>query len=195
MLPIGFQERRYALRTVRRSLIEFLCRGVVAEHRTDSPCLLQARGTFVTLRRRDTGQLRGCRGEYCAQRPLIESMIRQAISAATDDPRFPSVVEQEIPTLTIRISALTPLKRIQPDEIILGRHGLVVVQGRRSGLLLPEVPAMFGLGSPAEFLNALFRKAGLPVERPADSEIDLYAFETEAWGDEDTLEEMPPQPG
>jgi AmmeMemoRadiSam system protein A len=185
MLPIGIPERRYALRIVRQSLIDFLGRGAVAEHHTTQPSLLQLRGAFVTLRRRHSGELRGCRGEYRPVRPLIESVIRHAISSATDDPRFACVVEEEIPTLSIRISALSALRRIRPDEVVLGRHGLVVVQGGRSGLLLPEVPRLFGLRTPAEFLRALHRKAGLVIERTAQSASELYCFETEAWGDDD----------
>jgi AmmeMemoRadiSam system protein A len=183
MLLIGSRERELALQIARRALLEFLARGVVTRHRTSSPALLQNRGAFVTLRTRDTGELRGCRGECRALRPLIESVIRQTISSATDDSRFPSVTEHEVQDLSIRISALSPLKRIEPAEIVVGRHGLVVVRGDASGLLLPEVPEMFGLRTTEEFLSALYRKARLP--REASTEDELYAFETESWGEDD----------
>jgi len=185
MLPIGPQERRFALQAARKALNEFLGSGVVFEYPTSSPCLLQHRGSFVTLRLRESGELRGCRGECRPIRPLMESVIRQAISAATDDSRFASVTEDELPRLTIRISALTPLKRIRPDEIVLGRHGLLIIQGRRSGLLLPEVPKRFGLRTPAEFLKALLCKAGITTERTEVEDLKLQAFETEAWDDDD----------
>jgi AmmeMemoRadiSam system protein A len=185
MLPIGSRERWYALRIARQAMLEHLRRGITVEHQSNSACLLQLRGAFVTLRRRDTGELRGCRGEYRPQRPLIESVIRQAIASATDDPRFPAVEEPEVPCLSIRINALTALRRIESREIDLGRHGLVVQQGRRSGLLLPEVPRLFGLRTPEEFLKALYRKAGLPHEAATHDDVELFAFETEAWGDDD----------
>ena len=70
---------------------------------------------------------------------------------------------------------------------MLGRHGLLVVQGRRSGLLLPEVPGRFGLNSPQEFLEALFHKAGINAVVAAKDEFELHAFETEAWDDEDMI--------
>ena len=110
------------------------------------------------MRRRDTSELRGCRGECRALRPLIESVIQQALCSATDDCRFPPVTAEEVSHLTIRISALTPLERTRPEAVVLGRHGLVIVQGGRSGLLLPEVPAHYGLRTVDEFLNAIFRK-------------------------------------
>jgi AmmeMemoRadiSam system protein A len=189
MLPIGIAERRYALEIARRAILEHLGPGISVEHETDAPSLLQLRGVFVTLRRRDSGELRGCRGEYGPRRPLIESVIRQAISAATEDPRFSAVEERELAILSIRISALTPLKRIEPREIVLGRDGLVVQRGGRSGLLLPEVPKLFGLDSAAEFLEALYRKAGLAPDLDDQPGDGLFAFQTEAWGEEDFLED------
>ena len=120
-----------------------------------------------------------------ALRPLIESVIQQTLCSATDDCRFPPVTAEEVAHLTIRISALTPLERIQPEAVVLGRHGLVIVQGRRSGLLLPEVPAHYGLRTVDEFLNAIYRKAQLDRAAVADDDVELYCFETEAWGDAD----------
>lgn len=194
MLPIGPRERRFALQAARKALHEFLGSGIVFEYQTSSPCLLEHRGSFVTLRLRETGELRGCRGECQPVLPLIESVIQQTISSATDDSRFPCVTEDELPSLTIRISALTPLKRIRPDEIVLGRHGLLLIQGRRSGLLLPEVPKRFGLRTPAEFLEALHCKAGITTERSEQEDLELHAFETEAWDDEDMISTLKRRP-
>jgi AmmeMemoRadiSam system protein A len=185
MLHIRDEEREFSLRTAKLALSEYLDRGVVPGCETDAPGLLQQRATFVTLRRRDTGELRGCRGECRPVRPLIESVIAHTIFAATDDPRFAPVRPEEVPDLTIRISALGLLQPSRPDEIVLGRHGLVLIRGRRSGLLLPEVPVHFGLKTPGEFLDALFRKARLPKAEPWQGDLELYSFETEFWGDED----------
>jgi AmmeMemoRadiSam system protein A len=192
MLPISTQEKLFALHLARRALYEYLGRGVLPEYRTELPGLLQLRGTFVTLLRRDDGRLRGCRGEPQARRPLIESALRQAIAAATDDPRFPAVTEEEVPGLSIHISALTPPRPIRPEEVVLGRHGLIILKGRRSGLLLPEVRDLFGLRDRWEFLEALCRKARLAEGAWSESDAQLYAFETERWSDEDDPRETPP---
>ena len=77
MLSISAEEKRVALRAARSALVSYLNCGVVPELSTRSPALLEHRGSFVTLRRRDTGELRGCRGECRALRPLIESVIQQ----------------------------------------------------------------------------------------------------------------------
>ena len=116
---------------------------------------------------------------------MIESVIRQTISSATDDERFPSVTLKELPDLWIRISALSRLRRIGPEEIIVGKHGLLIVQGQCSGLLLPEVPRLFGLKTREQFLMALFRKARITAEPAQQKDFELYAFETEAWDDAD----------
>jgi AmmeMemoRadiSam system protein A len=185
MLPIGDPERRLALHIARASLAEFLTHRKTSEHQVVSPCLQQLRATFVTLRLRGSGELRGCRGECRASRPLLASVIRQTIASATDDVRFRSVTTREISRLTIRISALTPLVRIEPEHVIVGRHGLLIVQGRQSGLLLPEVPMHHGMTTPGQFLEALCRKAGLPTDSLNGTDAQLYAFETESWSDED----------
>ena len=106
MLPIGPQERRFALEAARKALREHLGDGVISEYSTSSPSLLQHRGSFVTLRLRESRELRGCRGECRPIRPLMESVIRQTISSATDDSRFPSVTVDELPRLTIGIMRL-----------------------------------------------------------------------------------------
>jgi AmmeMemoRadiSam system protein A len=185
MLPIDDEEKRYALRVARENLIAFLECGTRIGHRAESPGLLQNRGSFVTLRRRNTNDLRGCRGECRPTRPLIDSLIQQTINAATDDPRFSSVRAHEVARLSLRISALGDLRPIHPHQIVLGRHGLVAVHGERSGLLLPEVALHFKLEAPEEFLSAVLRKAGLADVLLPRGELKLYAFETIAWGDED----------
>jgi len=185
MLSINTQDRGFALQAARSALSAFLARGIVPRFQTSAPSLLQLRGSFVTLRRRDTRELRGCRGECRPSRPLIESVIQQTLCSATDDSRFPPVTAEEVTHLTIRISALTPLERIQPDAIVLGRHGLVIVKGRRSGLLLPEVPAQYGLQTVDEFLDAIYRKAQLGHRNLTHDVVELFSFETEAWSDDE----------
>jgi AMMECR1 domain-containing protein len=84
------------------------CRHAPPSWPRDDAELAPHRAAFVTLRERDTGELRGCRGEIVATRSLAESVIEGATAAALDDPRFPPVGEAEIPGLLFEISVLSP---------------------------------------------------------------------------------------
>ena len=123
-----------------------------------------ASGAFVTLKRE--GRLRGCIGTLECRRPLAEEVARVAVSAALEDPRFSPLRPEELPGLEIEVSILGPLERIDPFDpsaIEIGRHGLVVEQGRRRGLLLPQVATEWGWDR-EQFLSQTCTKAGLPAD-------------------------------
>lgn len=125
-----------------------------------SSSLLVPCGVFVSLHRQQ--QLRGCLGCFKSRKPLYEIVQDMAVSAALNDYRFEPVTKNELPELTIEISVLTPLQKIEsPDEIILGRHGIYITDGSRSGTFLPQVATSTGW-SLEEFLGHCSRdKAGL----------------------------------
>lgn len=167
----------------RRSLESYLDSGEFAEVATDRTVLLEPCATFVTLTKRATGELRGCRGEYRATQPLIDSVAHMAIASATDDPRFPPVTLQELPAIRIDINALTDCQPIQPHQVVVGRHGLLIRSGYNAGLLLPGVPVEQGWDR-EQFLVCLCRKAGLPDDGWTSPDAELLGFESEAWGEE-----------
>jgi AmmeMemoRadiSam system protein A len=142
--------------------------------------LLAAGACFVTLWLDQHGDLRGCRGEFAAHQPLLTAVGQMTLAAALDDPRFAPVTGADLPRLRIEISVLTPLEQIQPQQIEIGRHGLLIVQGSRRGLLLPSVPVEHHMQRD-EFLAALCAKAGLPADAWRDPATALWSFETEAW--------------
>jgi AmmeMemoRadiSam system protein A len=159
--------------------------------KTDDPGLLQKAGVFVTLRTRwqpglpydEAARLRGCIGHTEADQALIELVPVMAVKAALRDPRFMPVTAVELPTLHIEISILSPLTPVNHiEDIELGVHGLVIVSGQKRGLLLPQVPGMFGW-SRDEYLEAICRKAGL---RPsAWRSAELLAFTTQVFEEEE----------
>ena len=128
----------------------------------DTRALPGASGVFVTLKRR--GQLRGCIGTLQCRAGLAQEVARTARESASQDPRFPPVSMEEIPEVSLEISVLGPLEEIDPatpGAIIVGTHGLVVEQGIRRGLLLPQVATEWGWTA-EQFLRQTCRKAGLP---------------------------------
>ena len=181
---LSAEDKRTLLHLARQTVLEHLSGSPASRLATESGALLQRRATFVTLRRRDTDELRGCRGECEARRPLVESVARMAVAAAVNDSRFPPVTLSEVPKLKIEINALKPLRLIRADEIIVGTHGVMIVQGDHLGLLLPEVPERFGWGR-EEFLQAVCRKAGLPDDAWQEESARLYGFEAEVWSEDE----------
>lgn len=157
-----------------------LAANVQADPQTGTDPLLEPRACFVTLWQGEHGNLRGCRGEFTPQQPLIAAVAHMALATALDDPRFEPVAAAEIPQLRIEISVLSPLEPIRPEQIELGRHGLLIARGRQRGLLLPEVPIEHQMDVET-FLDALCWKAGLREGDWRDPETALWGFETEAW--------------
>ena len=179
---LSVEEKQILLRLARQTVEDYLSHGMAPEPDTNSPALLEHRASFVTLTDRDSDELRGCRGEYRACRPLIESVAQMSIASAIDDPRFPPVTLAELGRIRIEINVLTEPVSILPDQIEVGRHGLLIKSGYHSGLLLPEVPVQYGW-SREEFLAWLCRKAGLPEDGWSAPGARLFGFEAETWGE------------
>jgi len=143
------------------------------------PCLLEPRGVFTTLYLH--GSLRGCVGYAMPVVPLYLAVAETARAAAFDDSRFSPVTKQEAPELGISLSVLSPLFPIQPEEVEVGRHGLVISLGSHRGLLLPQVPVECDWDRET-FLEQTCRKAGLPSDAWQKG-ASLQAFTAEVFGD------------
>ncbi|PKN69750.1 MAG: AMMECR1 domain-containing protein [Deltaproteobacteria bacterium HGW-Deltaproteobacteria-12] len=149
----------------------------------DSETLKEKRGAFVTLKKR--GHLRGCIGYIKAVKPLWETVQEMAVAAAFHDPRFPALQAEELKDLSLEISVLSPLQRINNiNDIEVGKHGLYIVRGYNSGLLLPQVAVEYGWDRET-FLRETCYKAGLPAEDWMNSETEIYIFSADYFGDTD----------
>jgi len=134
-------------------------------------CLHNA-GAFVTITIQ--GNLRGCIGYIEPIKPLYQTVIECAASAASSDPRFEPLSPEEYSTIRIEISVLSPLKKISSlDELTPGKDGLVVVKGNRRGVLLPQVAKEFNF-TKEEFFQQTCNKAGVyPFEYDL---VTMYTF-------------------
>ena len=130
-------------------------------------------GAFVTLK--EHGNLRGCIGRFDASEPLYKVVQEMAIASSTQDSRFSSVEPNEIPELEIEISVLTPMRQISAiDEIELGKHGIYMRKGYRSGTFLPQVATETGW-TKEEFLGHCAEdKAGIGWNAWKDAELFVY---------------------
>ncbi|TAK66006.1 MAG: AmmeMemoRadiSam system protein A [Bacteroidetes bacterium] len=148
------------------------------------PEALQApSGAFVTLKKQD--ELRGCIGYIESDISVIETVQEVACKAAFNDPRFLPVTTDEVSSLEIEISVLTPPEQIQDiSKIEVGKHGLIMQKGLQRGLLLPQVPIEYGWDRET-FLNQTARKAGLQPSAWKEKETKLFIFSAEVFNETD----------
>jgi AmmeMemoRadiSam system protein A len=141
----------------------------------------QARALFVTLKKE--GQLRGCIGTLSPDGDLARTVPSFACKAAFEDPRFPPLTAEELPLCEIEISVLTAPEPIEsPEEVEVGRDGLILECRGRRGLLLPQVAPDWGFDR-AQFLGAVSEKAGLPPSAWRDPDARLWIFQAEVFGE------------
>ena len=156
------KDKKYLLNLARQNIRSQLFRKMGSEpdtHEVPANCQRNA-GAFVTLKK--DGMLRGCIGSIEPSQPLFRTVIDNSYNAAFRDPRFPALSQEEFENITIEISVITAPRQIESlEDIIVGRDGLIIEQGDRRGLLLPQVPIEWGW-SKEEFLIHTCRKAGLP---------------------------------
>ena len=158
-MRLGDTDRVALLRRARGALEERLC-GRPFTDRPDSAALREPGAAFVSIYSLD-GDLRGCRGRLEADAPLGRAVEEIAISTALHDPRFASVTCDELPRVRLVVQVLGPRCRVAgPDDIELGRHGIVLKKGRRSAVFLPDVATEHGWDVPTTLWH-LARKAGL----------------------------------
>ena len=181
------EETRRALLGLARGTLEAHFRGQppprLASDRSDA--FGQPRGLFVTLRRGE--DLRGCIGTVAARGDITRIVSEYALRAAFEDPRFPPLASEELPGVSIEISVLGAPREISgPEDVEIGRDGLIVEAGGRRGLLLPQVATEWGFDAPA-FVAEVCRKAGLPGDAWKSEGTRLWAFGAEVFAEDEAV--------
>lgn len=153
----------------------------------DEPWLFEPGAVFVTLKRH--GVLRGCVGSLHGDRPLIEDVRRNAVAAATRDPRFPPVEPEELDEVEIEVSQLSepePMRFADEADALAqlepGVDGVVLRRGTKRATFLPQV--WESLPEPEAFLAQLKRKAGLATDF-WDEEVRLERYRVRKWSESD----------
>jgi AmmeMemoRadiSam system protein A len=147
-----------------------------------------SRGDLTTGLRRELHreihrELRGCVGYAVPVAPLYRAVAETARAAAFEDSRFSAVTSEEASRLEVSLSVLSLVFPIHPQAVEVGRHGLIVSQGARRGLLLPQVPVEHGWDR-TTFLEQTCRKAGLPLDAWRKG-ATIEAFTAEVFSDPD----------
>jgi len=185
-LVYTLEEGAYLVTLARKSILHYLTFGEILKVPEDVPEKLQQNsGVFVTLNtitKEGQKELRGCIGYPLPIYPLVKATIEAAKSAAVNDPRFPTVEVEELKSIVIEVTILTPPKplKVQNTEeylerIKIGRDGLIVRRGGASGLLLPQVPVEWHWDV-KEFLEHTCQKAWLSKDCWKDPQTEIQVF-------------------
>ena len=170
------------VKTARKAVTEFLSNGNRMKLESDLKEKFSFNsGVFVTLNNPDG--LRGCIGFPMPEKKLAHAIIEGAISAATEDPRFPTVKTNELNDIVFEVTVLTPPVEIDVsdpmeylEKIKVGRDGLIIRHSFSSGLLLPQVPVEYGWDV-EEFLQHTCEKAGLARDTWKNENVKIEKFE------------------
>lgn len=173
-------DQRALLELARKAIREAVLQRKLPDAVPSEGVFSERRGVFVTLYLR--GRLQGCIGVTEPNESLGEAVVRCAVSAALEDPRFSPLKEPQLEEMSIEISLLSPLGLVLPEAIEIGRHGLLVVNHAQRGLLLPKVATEHGL-TREQFLEETCRKAGLPRQAWKDPETSIFGFTCEVFSD------------
>jgi AmmeMemoRadiSam system protein A len=131
-------------------------------------------GVFVSLHKH--GELRGCIGTFePTRKDVAEEIVFNAISSATQDPRFPAVCGEELGDLDYSVDVLTSPEPVEDvSELDARRYGVIVESGWRRGLLLPDLE---GVDSVQDQIRIARMKAGIGPGEP----VRLYRFEVKRY--------------
>ena len=173
---LNSKEQKELLKIAKETVENFVINGKISEFKITNENLKHRQGAFVTLHK--DGELRGCIGQIVPNdEPLWQVVRDMAIAACSEDYRFNSVSEDELKKLEYEISVLSVPEPIDDwRKIELGRHGVIIKQGGRSGVFLPQVANETGW-SLEEFLSELCsQKVGLSSSCYKDKNAQILVF-------------------
>ncbi|WP_069806480.1 TIGR00296 family protein [Vulcanisaeta thermophila] len=189
--PYTLDEGKLLVKLARDAVSQYLRTRRIMEPPKELPekLLKDKYGVFTTIEvfmgRNKRGELRGCIGFPQAVYNVAMGVIRSAIAAAVEDPRFEPMSPEELDKVTFEVSILSPLELLEPgnprdylNKIVIGRHGIVIQRGYYSGLLLPQVPVEYCWDA-MEFLNEGCVKAFLPPDCWLDEDTSVLIYEAQ----------------
>lgn len=174
---VNSREGETLLKIARRTLDAYIEEGKIPPVEEKMKLLDEKRGMFVTLKKGKNQELRGCIGYIFAEKPLRQAVVDLTLASSTQDYRFPPVKPSELKEIKIEISLLSPLKReTNPENIVMGKHGVYVKLGTRSGVFLPQVADETGWDREEFLANLCAHKAGLNPNAWKDPKTEIYTF-------------------
>jgi len=170
------KEESAYVRLARETIENYIKNGKMISLPNDLPdeMIKHKAGVFVSIKK--IGNLRGCIGTFMpTQENIAYEIIRNAISATVDDPRFPPVTVSELNDLVISVDILSSPEEISDIlELDPKKYGVIVSSGYKKGLLLPDLE---GVDTAEEQVDIAKRKAGIY----SNEKVKLYRFEVKRY--------------
>lgn len=183
-MTITSEEKKILLVAARNSIASLYEKVIIEKPDYEKFSVLKSySGAFVTLTKHK--QLRGCIGYIIGNQPVFDTVCEAAVQAAKSDPRFSPVSKDELKDISIEISILSePFFLGSYDEIELGKHGLILEEKGKRGLLLPQVPIEHNMNK-EDYLDAICQKSGFNKSYWREKELKLKAFTATVFSEED----------
>ena len=153
----------------------FLLEGAPLPCPSPVPCEMKHQsGAFISIKKKEGGQLRGCVGTVTpSQDNLAKEIIRNAVKAATHDPRFKAVTKEELNQLLFSVDILSPLEAIDsPEQLNPKKYGLSIKHKNQQGVILPDLQ---GIDTVQRQIELCLKKGNIPKDAP----YQMYRFEVE----------------
>lgn len=165
------EDREFPTYLARKTIYSYIREGKVISSPSPPKEFQRKSGVFVSLHKK--GRLRGCIGTFLsAQKSIAEEIIKNAISAATQDPRFPPVEEGELADLEISVDVLNKPEPVKSKEDLdPKKYGVIVKKGWRTGLLLPDLEGVDRVEQQLEIAKQKAGLSGVPEE-----ELEIHRF-------------------
>lgn len=162
------------VRLAKETVEGYIGQKKIPKPRNLTPEMKERAGVFVSIKK--SGELRGCIGTFEPTRVNVaEEIINNAISSATQDPRFPPISTNELSDLTYSVDILTKPEPVQDkSQLDPRRYGVIVQSGGRKGLLLPDLE---GVDTVDRQIDICRLKAGIFPDEP----VILYRFEVKRY--------------
>jgi len=163
------KKRQAVVELARKAVERYILQGKIFRPRKLTPEMTQRAGVFVSIKKH--GELRGCIGTFAPTRANVaEEIVANAISSATQDPRFMPVEPVELKDLEYSVDVLTEPEPVpNAGQLDPRKYGVIVECGYRRGLLLPDLQGVDKVEEQIEICRA---KAGIAEDEP----IRLYRF-------------------
>jgi len=177
------KQKKTLLDLARHTITSKLDHEKIQIEKSSDPIFDVKTGAFVTLHKNN--QLRGCIGYIKGYKDLHNTIIEMSLSAAFKDFRFSPLQKNELDSLEIEISVLSPLETISNiEKIQVGLHGIIIKNNSFQGLLLPQV-AIEQKWDRMQFLKHTCLKAGLPENAYKSKATEIQIFTADIFSEKD----------